>query len=445
MAARWSDVRRPFDQLRTPLPGTHIRLRLRLPLLLIAVLLLLVLLTPDRIWTTLLVGLSGLILIAYWWTRLLATGLAATRRVQYGWIAVGDRLQEAFSISNRSAAPALWVEVSDESTVPGYDAAVVHSVGAHDSVQWRQSAVCTRRGRFRLGPWTLRAGDPFGVFEVSCRYDAVEEIIIHPPIISRLPVPLPPGQSEGRARTTTRAWQATLNAASVRDYQTHDPYNWIHWKSSARRDELTVRQFDRDAAGDIWLLIDCEAAVQLGSGIEGTEEQAVLLAASLATRAILETRPTGLAAYGRAPQVLPPGLGQAQQWSLLRALALLSADGTTPLRRALSDLATTARRGSAVVIITPSASPDWLPGLLTLAQHGIESDVLLLDRAGFGDPDANDASGGLRRAIIAAGFPCAVLRPDDIGRPQLEGERHGYWEFKVTGTGKAIAVRRPFD
>jgi hypothetical protein len=32
-----------------------------------------------------------------------------------------------------------------------------------------------------------------------------------------------------------------------------------------------------------------------------------------------------------------------------------------------------------------------------------------------------------------------------LGRPLVETKRHGFWEFKVTGTGKAIAVRRPAD
>jgi uncharacterized protein (DUF58 family) len=431
--------------LWSPAPGTHIRLRLRLPLLLVAVLLLPAVLTPDRIWTTLLVGLSGLIVIGYLWTRLLATGLTATRHLQYGWISVGDQLQEEFAITNAAIAPALWVEVTDDSTVPGYNAAVVQSVDGRTTVRWRQTAVCTRRGPYRLGPWSLRAGDPFGLFELIHHMAATEEIIIHPPILSRLPVPLPPGHSEGRARTTTRAWQATVNAATVRDYQLPDPFNWIHWKTTARRDALYVRQFDRDAAGDIWLVIDGDASVQLGQGINGTEEQAVLLAASLAARAILEARPAGLAAYGARPQVVAPGLGQAQRWAVLRALALLQADGDTPLDRALRDLAGVARPGSAAVIITPSADPAWLAALVTLAQRGVECDVLLLDRRSFDAAQPAGVSAGLQRAIVAAGFPCRLLSRDAIAQPLPEGERHGYWEFKVTGTGKAIAVRRPHD
>ena len=429
----------------SPGPDSHIRLRLRLPIYLLVVLLILAFLTPDRVWTTLLIGLFGLLVIGYGWTRLLANGVGGSRRLKYGWVAVGDRLEEEFAIINRSAAPALWVEVVDESTVPGYNPAVVHSVAARESVRWRQSAVCMQRGHYHLGPWLLRTGDPFGLFEATRRYADAEEIIIHPPVVSHLPVPLPPGQSEGRAQRVSRSWHATINAAGVRDYQVQDPYNWIHWKTSARHDDLYVRQFERDAAGDIWLLIDCNAAVQLGTGPESTEETCVLLAASLAARAMIEARPVGLAVYGREPQLVPPGLGQANQWAILRALALMHADGDTSLIRAMRDLAEVARRGSAAIIITPSDSADWIPGLITLGQHGVESHVLLLDRAGFGVPKESSSTAGLQRAITESGFQCQVLDRDVIGQPLQQGERHGYWEFKVTPAGRAVAVRRPAD
>ena len=254
---------RIFSPRATAGSTTSIRLRLRLPVLWLAVLLLGALLLPDRIWTTMLIGFGGLFLIAFIWVWLLARGLHAARRLRFGWVAVGDRLQEEFTLINKADVPALWIEIVDESNVPGYQVGVVRSLGPRESEQWRESAVCLRRGLFHLGPWEIRSGDPFGIFTVSRRYPQQQEIIIHPPIHGDLSLPLPQGNSSGRARARQRAWQATINAASVRDYQPHDPYNWIHWRSSARRGELYVRQFDLDAAGDICILLDLQAAAQL--------------------------------------------------------------------------------------------------------------------------------------------------------------------------------------
>ena len=424
-----------------PEPTSTIRLRSRLPLLGLGLLLAAALFLPDRVWTTLLIGCGGLFLLAYLWVWLLGRGLSATRKLRFGWVGVGDRLQEEFTLENRADVPALWVEIRDESNVPGYGAAVVRSAGPRRGEQWRVSAICLRRGQFHLGPWELRAGDPFGIFTVSKRYAARQEIIIHPPIHGELPIPLPQGESSGRARARHRAQQATINAAAVRDYRPNDPYNHIHWPSSARRGTLTLREFDLDAAGDIWLLLDLQREAQLGRGeAAGTEEHMVVLAASLAARALAAPRAVGIAAYGRSPSILPPANGQGQQWKLLRALALTEADGEVPLAAALRDLNHVAQRGAAAVILTPRADMEWLPELSALARGGVLGSVALLDRPSFGGTGSSTA---VREAIQHLGFSAQIIHQGDLGQPLAEQERRGFWEFKVTGLGKVITTRRP--
>jgi uncharacterized protein (DUF58 family) len=403
---------------------------------------------------TLLIGLGGLNLVAYFWVRQLAKGLHGSRRLRFGWVSVGDRLSEEFMISNAGSLPALWVEIVDDSNVPGYQAAVVRSVGAAATERWRGSAVCTRRGQYRLGPWALRTADPFGLFEVTIPCPGSEQIVIHPPIYSRAPVALPAGQSSDQARARSASQPATINAAGVRAYQPADPQRWIHWPTTARRDELFVRQFDLDAAGDIWLLLDMQQAVQLGqdeventagqiAGLEtGTEEFAVLLAATLSARALQQNRAIGLAAYGRQPQLIVPQLGQGQQWRLLQALAVVSADGENDLSRVLRDLSQLAKPGSAAIIITPSDHLAWLPDLLQLGQRSIRSHIVLLDRVSFG---GDGKSAAMRDALRDLGFVATVVKQGELGEPLEEFERRGHWEFKVTGTGKAVAVRSPIE
>lgn len=417
-----------------------IRLRLRLPLLWLTFLLGGALLLPDRVWNTMLVGFGGLFVVAYFWVWQMSRGLFAARRLRFGWVAVGDRLSEEFVLVNEAKVPAVWVEIRDESDVPGYHPAVVRSVGAGQLDRWRESAVCLRRGQFLLGPWSIHTGDPFGIFTLTRHYPARKEIIIHPPIHGQLPIPLPSGESSGRVRARQRSWQATVNAAAVREYRSIDPLSHIHWPSSARRGALHVRQFDLDAAGDIWILLDLEERAQLGTGALGSEEHAVLLAASLAARAIRHHRAVGLATYGRQPQVLPPARGQGQQWNILRALALVHASGQTPLAEAMRDLSRIGQKGAAAIIITPNGSAAWLPELLTLAQAGIQSHLTLLDRASFGGSGSSEA---LRDSIRQLGFPVTIIRQGDVGQPLVEQKRRGYWEFKVTGMGKAIATQRP--
>jgi uncharacterized protein (DUF58 family) len=424
-----------------------ISLQRRLPFISLLVLVLAAILLPSKIWNTLLIGMAGLILTAYLWARLLSRGLRGSRHLRFGWVSVGDRLGEEFEIWNRSGLPALWVEVVDESDVPGYQVSVVRSIGSSNADRWRQSAVCQQRGQFRLGPWALQTADPFGLFKVIIPYPESQEIIIHPPIHSQIPVPLPDGQSSGRARARQRSWQATINAATVRHYQPQDPLHWIHWPTSAHREALFIRQFDLDAAGDVWLLLDFQAAVQLGQGADGTEEHMVLLAAALSAQGLEQHRAIGLAIYGQQPQLITPSRGENQRWKLLRALALAKADGQADLRAALHDLSQVARRQSAVTVITPGSDDIWLPDLLQLARRGITCNVVLLDQDSFreGPEQAAGHSKILREMVRQHGFDCYLVRQGQVGQPIEEAARRGFWEFKVTATGKVITVRSPFD
>jgi uncharacterized protein (DUF58 family) len=420
-------------------------LRSRLPLLWLVLLLIAALILPSKVWNTLLIGFGGLVIVAYIWVRRLAKGLSATRKLRFGWVGVGDRLSEQFEIINHSGLPALWVEVVDESTVPGYQAAIVRSVSMGATDSWRQSAICTRRGQFSLGPWILRSSDPFGIFFVTIPYPHSEEIIIHPPVHIQLPIPLPTGQASGHIRGHIRSWQATISAAGIRDYAPHDPLNWIHWPTTAHRNELSTRLFDLDAAGDVWILLDMQASSQLGQDADGTEEHTVILAAALSAQALRLNRAVGIAAYSRDPQVVPPSRSYGQLWKVLRALALVKADGESDLSRSIRDINRIAAKGSTAVIITPSSQSDWLPDLLHLAHRDVSCSVLLLDRSTFaGDDDiAVQGNLGLRDSIQRLGLGCHVIKQGDLGLPSEEQGRRGHWEFKVTGTGKVVATRNP--
>ncbi len=431
-------------------PQVEIRLQSRLPLALLGLALVAAFLLPDKVWTAFLLGVGGLIGLAYGWARLLARHVQATRHLRFGWVSVGDRLSEQFELVNTSPVPALWAALIDESTVPGYDASVVQSLGAQGQVRWRRAAICQQRGVFQLGPWQVQCGDPFGIFTVVKRYEVSQEVVIHPPVYGRLPIPLPAGSSNGRITTHKRAPHATTHAATVRRYHPQDPFRWIHWPTTARRDTLFTREFDQDAAGDLWLLLDMEQRVHVGHGPDGTEEHSVLLAAALAARAIRQNRAVGLALYGQPPRIVPPGMGQGQLWRLLRLLAVVQANGQVTLARALQDLGQSARqrhyRGATAVIITPNIGDDWLPSLAALTRGGMPTSVVLLDRHTFGD---NESRPGMAAAaantVQALGTAAHVLPQGALGQPAAPQKRSGFWEFRVTRTGRVITVNNPLE
>ena len=143
----------------------------------------------------------------------------------------------------------------------------------------------------------------------------------------------------------------------------------------------------------------------------------------------------GVATYGEQPQIIPSGQGGGHEWRILRALAIAKADGVTRLDAALQDLGRLTNRGSAAIIITASAETDWIPYLLSLAQLGIESTVILLDRTTFGGEGKVLAQ---RELIQQLGFACFTIVQGDIGQPVDSPAKKK--AFQITPMGRVVAV-----
>ncbi|MBN1660349.1 MAG: DUF58 domain-containing protein [Anaerolineae bacterium] len=406
------------------------------------------LLLPSRVWIGLLVALGGLWLMAYLWARHLAARLQVTREQHYGWVHVGDLLEERFVMVNGSFLPALWVEIDDASDLPGYSARSVRSADGYATVGWRTEGICRQRGLFTLGPWRACTGDPLGLYSITFDHPAAQSVLVYPPIVHLPTLCLPRGAATGSGRASRRALDVTVNAAGVRPYVPGDAVNRIHWPTTARRDALAVKTFDLEPSGDLWIVLDMDQAVHVGEGEESTEEYGVILAASLSNRTLEENRAVGLVAYGTVatptgePQPLPtlvvPGKGRAQQWRILEALATVRAGGRWPLARVLVEMNRNLGRGTTLAVITPSCDPGWVAGLLPPMRRGVTPTVLLLDPNTFGGSGNVEAMATL---LAELGIHAEQIVQGTAFRPIVEHERIGRPELKVlSGTGRVIKV-----
>jgi uncharacterized protein (DUF58 family) len=430
-------------------PEVTVTLNTALPVALTVLLAVVQLIMPSRVWIALLWLVGGLAGLAYLWAHQMAHHVTARRALRYGWVQVGDRLEERFEVRNTSWLPLLWAEVDDASDLPGYCIDRVASCGPHSTVHWTAEQVCTRRGLYALGPWALRIGDPFGFTSVVLRHDQREPILVHPPVVALPEIDLPRGLLSGGSRARQHSQQATVDASHTRWYRPGDPLRTIHWPSTAHQGTLVARESEDAVTGDLWIVLDLERGVQAGEGVESTEEYGVILAASLADRALRQNRAVGLVAHGATLAYLPPRRGRAQRWRILRALAAAKAGGTRPLGEVLRQLGHGLGRGSTLLAITPSASTAWLDALLPSARTVATPSVLLLDASSFRRAPLQGSPGGdtvaLRALLARAGVPVHVVRqgyPFHAVEPRAP---RGYWTFKTTPLGRAVLVRRPED
>ncbi len=352
------------------------------------------------------------VLVGSWlWAWLNVQRVGLIRRVRARRSQVGKWAEEQFEVVNRSRLPKLWLEIRDHSTLPGHHPSrVVSSLGGHQSRSWYIRTFCYRRGRYRLGPLTLRSGDPLGIFEVKRSLPYTTPFLVYPPVYPVHGFLLSEAQAVGGEAPRYRTHYVTPNVATVREYVPGDSFNRIHWRSTARTGRLMVKEFELDPASDIWLVLDLDArwhaalpwepppfvertatlVGELPTSFElvpATIEYAVAAAASLAGHFLEQRRALGLIAYTGHREIIQPDRGERQLNKILEMLAVLEpVEGVPSFDRVLMTEGHFLGRTSVLVAISPSVDREWALALRELRRRGVHSTAIVVAADSFGVP-----------------------------------------------------------
>jgi uncharacterized protein (DUF58 family) len=294
---------------------------------------------------------------------------------------------------------------------------------------------------FTLGPTDLISSDPFGVYLVRYHDPAARTLMVMPPVIPLPAIEIAPGGRSGEGRPLPNAPERSVSSGSVRQYTPGDSLRYIHWRTYARQGTPFVRVFDGTPTGDWRIILDLESSVQVGTGWDSTIENSIILAASLADRGLRTGRAVGLVAYGNQLIWLTPAEGENQSWEILRHLALIQ-PGEHPLAETLEGIESFMKSHTSLIVITPSLREEWVKSLIRFTWKGARPTVLLLDPLSFGGLESADK---MANTLTQLGITRHVIPRTVLDVPEARPGQEGAWEWRITGRGKAVPVRKPVD
>lgn len=402
---------------------------------------------PNAVVLMTMITVGGILLSGYLWARSQARGIRGQRKLQFAAMQVGDELEELISLRNATSLPVIWAEFIDRSNIPGYTVSSARSADPNTQIQWRAHTICTRRGVFSLGPWELRLGEPFGILRVHQLYRQPQEILVYPPLATLPEHILPHHGALGDHRPINQPLQAeTIASTSVRSYVPGDPLRHIHWRTSARRGEPFVKIFAPEAASNIWLVPDFDAAVHVGDSDNSSEEMMATIVASLAAELLQQNLAVGMFAGADQESVVLPRQGQPHLWSILQAIAPLHTHPKRSLADVLDRAKTLVSGNDLLILVTPSLQTDWIGALRRISRSRGSTgraEVVLLDPASFGAPVESATAEAFVALLVEQGITANLLRRDDIHLISGYYGEISRWEFSVSGTGRAIARKTP--
>jgi len=226
-------------------------------------------------------GCLGLLIggVVYVVTR--SPDLAATRQLNPPRVHVGDNSRVELAIGNRGRRRSPVLALRDALAGGPRQARFLLpplAPGESDQASYRLPA--DRRGVFSIGPLEAERSDPFGLARRSSTIAAITELTVYPRIDRVRPLPDSPGRD--RHHTTPRAAAVGLTGEdfyALRPYQQGDDLRRVHWPSTARRDELMIRQNEVPWQGRAMVVLDIRARVHTDASLEA----AVSAAASVVT------------------------------------------------------------------------------------------------------------------------------------------------------------------
>lgn len=244
-----------------------------------------------------------------------------------------------------------------------------------------------RRGVLTVGPLDVVVGDPFGLASLATAAATATELTVYPKVDDIVPIPFTSGHDPHAGAEHPNALGRTgEDFYALRPYVVGDDLRRVHWPSTARRDELMVRQDELPWQGRATVLLDVRRTTHTADSLElAVSAAASVVTASWDRRDLVRLVTTDGTDTGF-------GAGSAHVEAIMEHLATVPPTPAGSLRGVL-DALSRSEGGGALVVILAGAPAVELPAIAHLRRRfGSLTTVLFEASARGGRPSDRPAA-----------------------------------------------------
>ncbi len=232
----------------------------------------------------------------------------------------------------------------------------------------RKQFRCPRRGVYSVGGATVTFWDLLGIRKKRRVYEKQATIEVFPHKHPVEPLLLSAGEEGGDLRGNWMAQQDYTSIRNIREALPRESVRHVHWKASARTEELQIREYETRKRPGITIVLD-DAAEKYGADTDGqTEERCVEVAAGLASYWLRKGYAVELAT-GTGSVLELKGVEVID--TAMRALMVFKPQGSDTLTRVLGESKNGARAGTVFQVITPAVLPDEAVSMMNLTRRAL--------------------------------------------------------------------------
>ncbi len=342
----------------------------------------------------LILGLMGG--VVWLWSRFSLAEVTFRRRFGVDRLFFGEQTDLLLEVTNAKPLPLAWLRCEDDIPLAlalAPDERVRHyqanrrvlinlfSLGLYQRVIRRYTVTGTQRGAWKYGPAKLICGDIFGFRSQQVELQGTDLLLVYPKLYSLPELGLDARHPFGDYESRNRLIDDPLRLSGVRDYLPGDNFRHIHWKATARRQELQTKLFDPSASRPLAIFLNIRTFTHRYEGIDPElREFAISAGASLARWAQLRGDPFGVFANsmmqaGRRVRVAPSA-HPSQIMRVLEALAFCVGIPHTTIERVLQQELAGLANGTSIVLISATLPEGLRRALADLPRRGFTVTLL---------------------------------------------------------------------
>jgi len=297
-------------------------------------------------------GAAGLVIggaVTVWRTRL---RLDIERSLHPQRVHAGSPSRVQLTITNRARRRSPLLTLHDPVGDGRSASVVVAPLRPGESVQASYRLPTEQRGIVPVGPLAVRVADPFGLAALATPAAPLVDLTIWPAVDDVAPLPHTTGDDpHGGSDHPNALASSGDDFFALRPYVVGDDLRHVHWKSTARRDELIVRDDEMPWQGRATIVLDTRASTHSARSFErAVSAAASIVVATGRRRFLLRLLTTGGHDSGT-------GSGSAHLERLLELLATVQLDETGSIEAAARALRRSASGVGAVAMLVGDVDP----------------------------------------------------------------------------------------
>ena len=300
----------------------------------------------------------------------------------------GDFLEIVLEVANKSILPIFDVILEDylscASAAERQKFIMLDSLRPDSLNRLAYRCLCPQRGKYDIGPITAYFFDPLGLFYFREKYPVHAELYVYPRTFRVRKFPhLNKGSSPWMGIETSRVSGDDDEFYGVREYKRGDPLKKIHWMVSARKNQLIIKEFQRQSFFRATILFNLEKDDNFGEGKESVAEYSIKIVASIAQYLIHSGVSVEIISHAGEVVHIPFNKGDEHLEEILRFLTIAQPESRITLLELFETFHRNVLEDSSLIVVMTDRNQVFLPAMLSLGVRNVSLIPVILDSSSF--------------------------------------------------------------